>query len=218
MSREDGVPRFALLWPIYRPALYAGLLGLALGALVAFAVSLVQEPVYVAATSVSLRPRVANLGTAEAADRLGANLAAWAVSETYVSRLTPQELGGYAPRDAAARIKARELPKQMIVLIEGRDADPSKAAGLANGVARVLVEDAAATLFAGQPSESLAIERMDPALPPSKASSPRPEIVVPVGAVLGLAAGVALASLYGWLSAPVQPRRIARSQEVTNDR
>ncbi len=180
------------------------------GALVALVVGLTQEARYVASTSVSFRPRVADVDAAEAADRLGANFAVWIQSESFASKLNPDESGDLAPRQISDNTHARAVPKEMRVLLEFEDSQPGRAASVVNGLARVLVEEANKS-FRDAPDElALDIEPMDPARIPEGPSWPRPEIAAAIGAVLGLVLSALLAALLGWLAEPY-----ARSQPAS---
>lgn len=195
--------RWRLFWSAHKTASAAALAAAIAGALAALVISLVQEPTYAAETSVSLRPRVADVDAAEAADRLAANLAAWAVTEKYAFLLTSQETAGLTPREIAGNAKARAVVKEMRVQVAFEDSDPQRAASVANGLARVLVEEGTRSLRFASPAEALEVEQMDKASAPPRPVWPRPEIAIPAGAVLGLAAGALLGALLGWLTQPV---------------
>ena len=172
------------------------------GAVVALIVALTQEARYVATTAVSLRPRAADVDAAEAADRIGANLAAWIESESFAAKLDAGESGGLSLRQISENAHARAVPKEMRVLLEFEDSQPDRAASVVNGLARVLVEEAAKSLRDAPSELALDIEQMDPARPPSASSQPRPEIAAAIGAVLGLALSAIIAALLGWLGQP----------------
>ena len=116
------------------------------GAIVALIVALAQDAQYVATTSVSLRPRAADVDAAEAADRIGANLAAWVESESFAAKLDAGESGNLSPRQISENAHARAVPKEMRVLLEFEDSQPERAASVVNGLARILVEEAAKSL------------------------------------------------------------------------
>ena len=172
------------------------------GAVVALIVALTQEARYVAATSVSLRPRAADVDAAEAADRIGANFAAWVESESFAAKLDAGESGSLSPRQISGNAHARAVPKEMRVLLEFEDSQPERAASVVNGLARVLVEEAAKSLGDAPDELALDIEQMDPARTPTGPSQPRPAIAAAIGAVLGLALSTLIAALFGWLSQP----------------
>ncbi len=172
----------------------AGLAGL-VGALL---VSLMQQPRFRATTSVSMRSTEADLGMAEAADRLAGNTAAWVESETFAARLTEAETGGLDPIAIADRTRARALPKQMRLIIEFEDESAQRAAAVANGLARVAVASAMADLDGAD----LKIARIAPARIPTSPISPRLELALPVGLILGALAGLALGLSYKWLQDP----------------
>lgn len=179
------------------------------GAIVALIVALTQETRYVATTAVSLRPRAADVDAAEAADRIGANLAAWIESESFAAKLDAGESGGLSLRQISENAHARAVPKEMRVLLEFEDSQPDRAALVVNGLARVLVEEGARSLRDAPNELALDIEQMDPARAPTAPSQPRPEIAAAIGAVLGLALSAMIAALLGWLSQPYR-----RSQPV----
>ena len=172
------------------------------GAIVALIVALTQEARYAATTSVSLRPRVADVDAAEAADRIGANFAAWVESESFAAKLDAGESGSLSPRQISENANARGIPKEMRVLLEFEDSQPERAALVVNGLARVLVEEAAKSLRDAPDELALDIEQMDPARTPTGPSQPRPAIAAAIGAVLGLALSAMIAALLGWLSQP----------------
>lgn len=172
------------------------------GALVALVVSFAQDARYVASTSVSFRPRVADIDAAEAADRIGANFAVWIESEAYAARLTVDESGGLAPLQISANTEARAVPKEMRVLLDYEDSQPGRAASVANGLARVLVQAANKALRDAPHELALDIEPMDPARIPDGPAWPRAEIAAAIGAVLGLALSAIVAATLGWLREP----------------
>ena len=172
------------------------------GAIVALIVALAQDARYVATTSVSLRPRAADVDAAEAADRIGANLAAWVESESFATKLDAGESGNLSPRQISENAHARAVPKEMRVLLEFEDSQPERAASVVNGLARILVEEAAESLRDAPAELALDIQQMDPARAPTGPSQPRPEIAAAIGAVLGLALSTIIAALLGWLRQP----------------
>lgn len=175
-------------------AVMAGLAGLA----AALVVSLLQEPQFRASTSVSLRSTETDLGMAEAADRLAGNTAAWVESETFAARLTEAETGGLDPLAIADRTRARALPKEMRLIIEVEDRSAARAAAVADGLARVAVASAAA----GLDGDHLEIDQIAPARVPAKPISPRLELALPAGLILGVLTGLALGLTYKWLQEP----------------
>ena len=80
--------------PSLRLYLFGSLLSATLAVVVALIVVLAATPIYRAQTNVSIRPRVADLGAAEAAARLVNNYAAWVDSEAYAARLTSEQRAG----------------------------------------------------------------------------------------------------------------------------
>ena len=186
------------------------------GAIVALTVALTQETRYAATTSVSLRPRVADVDTAEAADRIGANFAAWIESESFAAKLEGGESGGLSPRQISENASARAVPKEMRVLLDFEDSQPERAASVVNGLARVLVEEAAKSLRDAPDELALDIEQMDPARTPTRPSQPRPEIAAAIGAALGLLSSTLITALLGWLNQP-QARNRPESKTETGD-
>ena len=176
-------------------AMVAGLAGL----IAALVVALLQEPLFRATTSVSLRSTEADLGMAEAADRLAANTAAWVESETFAARLSEAEAGGMDPMAIADHTRARALPKEMRLVIEFEDKTAGRAATVADGLARVAVASATADLDGAD----LEIAQIAPARIPAGPISPRLEIALPAGLILGLLVGLALGLTYKWLQDPV---------------
>ena len=177
----------------------------ALGVLVAAVLSLVQESRYVASTSVSFRPRVADVDAAEAADRIAANFASWVESESFAEKLTQEEAGGLAPRQVSDKTRARAVLKEMRVLLEFEDTRADRAASVANGLARVLVAESRRSIEQQDDEFALDIEPMDPARVPDTPVWPRMEIAIPIGATVGLAVSAIFAALLGWFNQPFQP-------------
>ena len=173
------------------------------GAIVALIVALTQETRYVATTAVSLRPRAADVDAAEAADRIGANLAAWIESESFRGKARRQRIRrpfvaanlGETPTPGRSR-------RRCGCYWSSRTHNRTGAASVANGLARVLVEEGARSLRDAPNELALDIEQMDPARAPTAPSQPRPEIAAAIGAVLGLALSAMIAALLGWLSQP----------------
>jgi hypothetical protein len=135
---------------------------------------------------------------AEAADRLAGNTAAWVASETFATRLTEAESGGLDPLAIADHTRARALPKQMRLVIEFENESAQRAAAVADGLARVAVASAMADLDGAD----LKIARIAPARIPTTPISPRLELALPVGLILGVLTGLALGLTYTWLQDP----------------
>lgn len=196
--------RIGAFWQANRSAATGVLAALVLGVLAALVVSLLQATRFSASTSVSLRPMVADVDVAEAADRLAANLSVWATSEDFAKRLTPDEIAGLSPGQVAAKARARAVLKEMRVVVEFEDSTADRAASVVNGLARVVVEEARRSLSAAPADKSVEIEQMDKAKPPDKPVWPRLEVALPAGGLMGLAFGLVAAALAGWLAQPVR--------------
>ncbi len=161
---------------------------------------LMQDPLYRAGTSVSLRATSADLGVAEAADRLAANTAAWVESESFAARLTDEERGGLSVRAIADHTAARALPKEMRLVIEFEDESPGRAADVVDGLARVAVATARADLSSG----GLEIAQIELARVPENPIRPLPRMALPLGSVLGALAGLALGLVFKWYRDPLE--------------
>ena len=74
----------------WQPLVLAGAAAAVIAVIVSAIVVAVAEPVYRASTSVSIRPRIADLGASESAARLIRNYAVWVDSENYAARLGPE--------------------------------------------------------------------------------------------------------------------------------
>ncbi len=182
----------------YRFVIFLSVMAGLAGLVAALVVSLWQEPLFRSVTSVSLRSTEADLGVAEAADRLAGNTAAWIESETFAARLTEAEAGGLEPLAIADRTRARALPKEMRLIIEFEDENARRAAAVADGLARVAVAAAMDDLDGGH----LEIVQIAPARIPERPITPRLELALPAGLILGLLAGLALGLAYQWLQEP----------------
>ena len=194
-----GLTQGQAVWREYRLVFFMTLAAGLAGLLAALVVSVWQTPLYRASASVSLRAAVADLGVAEAADRLAGNTAAWVESETFAARLTREELGGLTPRAVADKTAARALPKEMRVVIEFEDEIAGRAADVVDGLARVAVAAARAELE----GDGLEIAEIGQARVPGSPISPRPVLAALVGLVLGMMAGLLLGLVYRWSREPV---------------
>lgn len=187
-----------------------------IGTLVALLIGLTQETRYVASASVSFRPRIADIDTAEAADRLAANFAAWVQSRTFAAKLTKIESGELSPQQIASSTQARAIPKEMRLLLEFEDFDPRRAASVVDGLARVLVAEATTYLGDAPDDVGLDIQAMDPAEVPHKASWPRLGLTTSIGALVGMMLSTMLAAMVGWLREPIGQNTLASSGEATD--
>ncbi len=163
----------------------------ALAALVALVVGLAATPVYRAQTNVSIRPRIADLGAAEAAARLVRNYAAWVDSEAYASRLPEPQRGGLSDAAVVRNVRTNGDSERLLVTIQSEDSDPARAAATVNGLAAALIEEIAAPPRLNDRERGLEIAQMDAARAPSAPVWPRHDVAIPLGALLGAALSAA---------------------------
>ena len=199
-------PAGTLRW---QPLVLAGAAAAVIAVIVSAIVVAVAEPVYRTSTSVSIRPRIADLGASESAARLIRNYAVWVDSENYAARLGPEVRGGLSDAEIVHRVRTNGDSDRLVVTIQAEDADPDRAASLVNGLAEALVAEVATPVRVSDPEKGLEVAVIDAAPPPAESSWPRGEIVIPVAAIVGAVVGAAVA----WLVAPVmaadRPRREA---------
>ena len=93
--------------PPLRLYLVGGAVAAIVAAVIALVVVLVATPVYRASTNVSIRPRIADLGAAEASARLIRNYAAWVDSEAYAARLSGRRSAAGCPTGRSSGMCAR---------------------------------------------------------------------------------------------------------------
>ena len=182
-------------WTACRPIVVAAGAAAVIAVLVALAIVLTATPVYQAETNVSIRPRVADLGTAEAAARLVRNYAVWVDSEAYAARLSAEDRGGLSPAEIAGKVRARGDGDRLLVTIQSEDDNPQRAADLVNGLAALLVDEVVIPARVDDPEKGLEVSVIDWAKAPTSPVWPRAEIVLPLGAVIGAFVGGALAWL-----------------------
>jgi len=185
------------LWRVSRPVVVGAALAAAVALVVGLVLTVAATPVYRAEVAVSIRPRVADLGAAEAAARLVRNYAAWVDSEAYAQRLTPDERAGLSPVDVVRNVRTSGDSDRFMVVIQSEDSVPARAAGTVNGLAAALIRELATPSRLDDPVRGLEIGLVDPARPPAASVWPRAEVILPVAAVLGALVGGALAGLAG---------------------
>ena len=176
----------------------AGAAAAMIAVIVSVIVVVVAEPVYRASTSVSIRPRIADLGASEAASRLIRNYAVWVDSEDYAARLSPEVQGGLSDADIVHRVRTDGDSDRLVVTIQAEDEDADRAAALVNGLAEALVAEVATPARLNDPEKGLEIAIIDAARAPGAPTWPRGEVVIPVAAIVGAVVGAAVA----WLIAP----------------
>ena len=188
-------------WP---SIVIAGAAAAVIAVIVSVIVVVVAEPVYRASTSVSIRPRIADLGASEAASRLIRNYAVWVDSESYAMRLGADARGGLSDADIVHRVRTNGDSDRLVVTIQAEDEDADRAAALVNGLADALVAEVATPARLNDPEKGLEIAIIDAARAPGAPTWPRGEVVIPVAAIVGAVVGAAVA----WLIAPaVGPAR-----------
>ena len=159
-------------------------------ALIALVVVLVATPVYRAATDVSIRPRIADLGAAEASARLIRNYAAWVDSEAYAARLPDTYRGGLSDGEIVRNVRTNGDGDRLLVTIQSEDSNAARAASTVNGLAALLVADVATPERLSDRERGLEVSVIDAARPPGAPVWPRAEVALPIAAVLGAVLGV----------------------------
>ena len=159
-------------------------------ALIALVVVLVATPVYRVATDVSIRPRIADLGAAEASARLIRNYAAWVDSEAYAARLPDTDRGGLSDGEIVRNVRTNGDGDRLLVTIQSEDSNAARAASTVNGLAALLVADVATPERLNDRERGLEVSVIDAARPPGAPVWPRAEVALPIAAVLGAVLGV----------------------------
>lgn len=181
--------------PPVQPPLRLYLVGGAAAAVVAVVIALivvlVATPTYRASTDVSIRPRIADLGAAEASARLIRNYAAWVDSEAYAARLPEAERGGLSDGEVVRNVRTNGDGDRLIVTIQSEDSNAARAAATVNGLAALLVADVATPERLNDRVRGLEVSVIDAARPPGAPVWPRAEVALPIAAVLGAVLGVA---------------------------
>ncbi len=183
-------------WPLNRWSVATAALSGAIAVLVALVIVLVASPIYRAETNVSIRPRIADLGTAEAAGRLIRNYAVWVDSAAYASRIAEDARRGLSVPQVLENVRVGGDPDRLLVTIQSEDTDPARAAATVNGLAALLVDEVAVPARTDDPEKGLEVAIIDPAAAPTSAVWPRPEVVLPLAAAIGAVLG----ATYAWLA------------------
>ncbi|MDE2868178.1 MAG: hypothetical protein OXR64_01375 [Chloroflexota bacterium] len=176
--------------PPLRLYLVGGAAAAVVAAVIALIVVLVATPVYRASTDVSIRPRIADLGAAEASARLIRNYAAWVASEAYASRLPEAERGGLSDEEIVRNVRTNGDGDRLVVTIQSEDSNAARAAATVNGLAALLVAEVATPERLNDRERGLEVAVIDPARAPGAPVWPRVEVALPIAAVLGAVLGV----------------------------
>lgn len=185
------------------PVIIAGVLAAVLAVVVGAILIAVAEPVFRASTNVSIRPRIADLGAAEAAARLVRNYATWVDSEAYATRLDTESRGGLSNSEVVNKVRTKGDSDVLVVTIQADDENPDRAASLVNGLAEALVAEIASPERIDNPEKGLEISIIDAARTPDYSVWPRAEVILPVAAIIGAAVGTVVA----WLFSPLATRK-----------
>ena len=177
--------------PPLRLYLVGGAAAAVIAVVIALVVVLVATPVYRASTNVSIRPRIADLGAAEASARLIRNYAAWVDSEAYAARLPDADRGGLSDGEIVRNVRTNGDADRLLVTIQSEDSDAARAAATVNGLAALLVAEVATPDRLNDRERGLEVAVIDPARPPGAPVWPRGEVALPIAALLGAALGVA---------------------------
>lgn len=155
---------------------------------------LMQKPVYQASTIVELKPSAVLedpnqiLNTINALTRRNViNTIARKATSMSMHEEVAQELGVPVEAVLAAQVRTITPPETNLIEVRAQSADPAFAALVANTVARNMV---------GQDYEKvIAVEVIDPAMPPTSPVAPQPLRLLTLGFVFGLILGLAFALL-----------------------
>jgi len=177
--------------PPLRLLLVGGAASAIVAAVIALIVVLVATPVYRASTDVSIRPRIADLGAAEASARLIRNYAAWVDSEAYAARLPEADRGGLTDGDVVRNVRTNGDGDRLLVTIQSEDSNAERAAATVNGLAALLVADVATPERLNDRERGLEVAVIDAARAPGAPVWPRIEVALPIAAVLGGVLGIA---------------------------
>jgi capsular polysaccharide biosynthesis protein len=186
----------------WRPVIFGGTLSAVLAVVVGAILIAVADPVFRASTNVSIRPRIADLGAAEAAARLVRNYATWVDSEAYAKRLGAESRGGLSNAEVVNKVRTKGDSNALVVAIQADDENPDRAASLVNGLAEALVAEIASPERLDDPEKGLEISIIDAARTPDHSVWPRAEVILPVGAIIGAAVGTVVT----WLFSPLANR------------
>ena len=162
-----------------------------LAVIVALIVVLAATPIYRAQTNVSIRPRVADLGAAEAAARLVNNYAAWVDSEAYAARLTSEQRAGLSLAGVVRNVRTNGDSERLLVTIQAEDSDATRAAGTVNALAALLVTEIATPERTSGSQRGLEIGVIDPAHIPTSPVWPHAIVALPMAGALGGILGAA---------------------------
>jgi len=177
--------------PSLRLYLFGSLLSATLAVVVALIVVLAATPIYRAQTNVSIRPRVADLGAAEAAARLVNNYAAWVDSEAYAARLTSEQRAGLSLAGVVRNVRTNGDSERLLVTIQAEDSDATRAAGTVNALAALLVTEIATPERTSGSHRGLEIGAIDPAHIPTSPVWPHAIVALPMAGALGGILGAA---------------------------
>lgn len=190
--------------PSLRLYVVAVVLSATLAVIVALLVVLLATPIYRAQTSVSIRPRIADLGAAEAAARLVKNYATWVDSETYASRLTNEQRAGLSLAEVVRNVRTNGDAERLLVTIQAEDSDATRAAVTVNELAALLIAELETPDRVSDPQRGLEIGVIDAAHIPTSPIWPQAIVALPMAGILGGILGGASI----WIVSPVS--RIAR--------
>jgi capsular polysaccharide biosynthesis protein len=185
--------------PSLRLYVVVGVLSATLAIIVALIVVLVATPIYRAQTSVSVRPRIADLGAAEAAARLVKNYAAWVDSEAYAARLTSEQRAGLSLAEVARNVRTNGDAERLLVTIQAEDFNAARAAVTVNELAALLVTELETPERIDDPQRGLEIRVIDAAHIPTSPIWPQAIVALPMAGILG---GI-LGSASIWIVSPI---------------
>ncbi len=198
------------IWSAHRIIIIAGALTAVGAVLAALVAVLVASPVYRSEVHVSIRPRIADLGAAEAAARLVRNYAVWVDSEAYATRLAADTRPGLGDAEVVRNVRTSGDADRLLVTIQSEDDDPARAAATVNGLAELLVADVATPARLNDPQRGLEVAVIDRATPATTPVWPRADVVLPVAGAIGALLG----GTFTWL---IRPARAAATTAGDRD-
>lgn len=194
-------------WRAFALCLLAGLVG-------ASVVTSRTEPSYRASARLFVNiPRAGSVAEQVQGVQLSVQLlesyARIATSRTSAEKVA-NRIGGIDAGTVAGSISATPQPETLLIDVSAVDADPQRAARLADVTAEVLIETIA-DLERGKPA-TVRAQVIDPAVAPAAPFAPRPRVNLALGGLLGLVVGALLALVLDALDRSIKsPAQAAES-------
>jgi capsular polysaccharide biosynthesis protein len=169
------------------------LLVAASAAAVGYLVSSLQPRVYQAATRLLVTPSRPDNGLIEFAKKGITSYPVRLQSQDFISRALADSDLGADPGQVLGAMKVQAVPDTLTINITMDDADPQRAAALANAVSAAFVELINGEAVNSTSSDKLLLVQPDVAQPPGQPYQPRPLLTAGAAGVLGLVLGLVLA-------------------------